>query len=157
MHVPPEDRESGSRTISFYSERCTNTDKSIEGLSERHLLVETLALYSQPLIPPWLQFVRVWPLSLSLPLPLPSTSNQQSNIRTYVRKRVGAGNLTFDIIYFDTRIDRPRYSLRYSPPVSPVQFSTLVFPSSVLARVKLAFPCLNSRRKAGRKTIERNR
>lgn len=96
-------------------------------------------------------------LSFSLSLPLPSTSNQQSNIRTYVRKRVGAGNLTFDIIYFDTRIDRPRYSLRYSPPffsfsppVSPVQFSTLVFPSSVLARVKLVFPCLNSRRKQGK-------
>lgn len=83
MHVPPEDRESGSRTISFYRDRCTNTDKSTEGLSERHLLVETLALFPASNSSVASICTRVASPSIY------EASNQQSNILTYDDAQTG--------------------------------------------------------------------
>lgn len=67
-----------------------------------------------------------------------------------MRKRVGAGNLTFDIIYFDTRIDRPLAQLSdilLSLPLPSLLRFSLVPPSifhpyfhpRILARVLKLF------------------
>lgn len=103
--------------------------------------------YSQPLIPPWLQFVRVWPY---LRLSTRRASNQQSNniTRTRTRARFHDAqtgrrrkfNLRYHSLWHaDRSLDRrlassfpifPRF-----PPLSPFQFLSLVINSLLLFKL----------------------